>query len=445
MATSVRTATATTAAKGVPLRDNNSTGGSTFMDSCPTSDPAVPPGGSFPIIGSSAQGSKGDGARGGGGSPLVGGGGGGKPSAGRRSVKSALKSFNKNLKGFVNGRTNWRELAIRDAKLPKDAHCRSADVSRAGPDPDKPLFPGVPTAVTDIKRAISDSDLSSRHLPAPLRASARSLKGRKHPEQENQDEFFSVPNLFERYSSKDGESPPRQTGAVALFGVFDGHDGSRCSAFVSRHLPANVATSSAWARLRECSQDRSTSLGVAAAGVVDEASLSDAALAYSTTTNVTNRSNDDHTATDGGADIHSSSGRLHGRRNRENSGDGELLPEVMREALLDGFRATDRSFNELATASSKDNSGTTAVVAMVCGPWVVFANLGDSEGLFYNDNYWVGRSEAYIARTKVCWHAAGTEQKSDVHTSSGTRIASLASSVELFTFISWGECTYCVS
>lgn len=275
--------------------------------------------------------------------------------AGRSSFTGAIQA----LKGYVGRRG--------DAKLSKDTECRSVDVSRAGPNPANPLFPSFSV---DIKRANSESDLSGRARRASmLRSSTRSLKGRKHPERENQDEFFSVPDLFQLHPNSAPPPPQATFGPVGIFGVCDGHGGGRCSAFVSKHLPVHLAASSAWARLSDPSTSACGGNGHACAA-----------------------------STDG--DI-----RPCCRNSDRTGGEGEgalpLVPKVMREALVDGFRRTDGAFSKFAEAH-KDNSGSTAVVAMVCNPWVVIANVGDSSALFYNDNAWVARNGAKSARTKVC-------------------------------------------
>lgn len=259
-----------------------------------------------------------------------------------------------------------------DTKLSKDAACRSVDVSRAGPNPINPFFPN---SATDVKRTHSDSDLSARiRRPPTLRSSARSLKGRKHSERENQDEFFRVPDLFENDRVHSATAPPAAFGAVGVFGVCDGHGGGACSAFVAKEVSAHIAASSAWAQLRIDATPAASDGG-------------------------------------GGGGADGNIGQRCWKGNPTARGDGGVcflppLPRVMREALLDGFCRTEKAFNEFAD-THKDNSGSTAVVAMVCDSWVVIANVGDSSGLFYNENAWVARNGERSVQTKVCTAGGG--------------------------------------
>lgn len=214
-----------------------------------------------------------------------------------------------------------------------------------------------------MRKCSSDSDLSELVFDTAAFSDARSLKGRTHEGKSNEDAFFCVQDLF---SSTPAPAPPAAIGAVGAFGVFDGHGGASCADFVCRHLPRAIANSPAWARLGSSAcegeaQEPTRRLASAAVNslVVPATSM---------------------------------------RRHHHN---GDLLKEVMTEAVLDGFRSTQESFMELARTSG-DDSGSTAVVSLLCGRQVVIANLGDSEGMFHNDNTFVELRGAYTARTKVC-------------------------------------------
>ena len=163
-------------------------------------------------------------------------------------------------------------------------------------------------------------------------------------------------------------------GKVGLYGAFDGHGGSSCASFVSRNLPQGVKNSPAWARL------------------------------------LAGHDHDDITTPDRGEDAEEKStgyresqqaAQQIGGAAHDGGGGGfdDLLVGVMREAVQDGFRSTQEAFAR-HTRPGK-NSGSTATVAIVCGRQVVIANLGDSGGLFHNDQDTMG-GDSLTAKTEVC-------------------------------------------
>lgn len=161
-------------------------------------------------------------------------------------------------------------------------------------------------------------------------------------------------------------------GKVGLYGAFDGHGGSSCANFVSQNLPQAVKSSPAWARLAVRDHDITTS---------DHTREGSEGIAEA-------RPEDRPVGPGGG-----------GARGGGGGGSlDDLLVGVMKEAILDGFRSTQEAFAREAR-HGKD-SGSTAIVAIVCGRHVVIANLGDSGGLFHNDQDTLG-GESLTAKTQV--------------------------------------------
>lgn len=332
--------------------------------------------------------------------------------------RNTLTGAFKTLKAFVGRRG--------DAKLSKDAAgCRSMDVSRAGPS--------ASFSVDDInmKRTTSDGDLSmtaraahvimdgSNSKPVVcLRSTARSLKGWKHSDKGNEDEFLRVDDLFVAHADVAKHPPPDGFGPVSIYGVFDGHGGQICSSFVSTSLAPSIVRSPAWERLWSaegdgydgtCSRSRSGSNSSNSSSNSNSGRHARENRNREKKGNVAPpRNGSDHTPIAASTAYRppadrSISNKNHSNGRRSSAEVGERLrEEVMRQALIDGFRVTQDKFAEQAKAKGR-NSGSTAVVALVFGRQVVMANLGDSEALFYNDNAWVEREGAYSARTKVAW------------------------------------------
>lgn len=247
----------------------------------------------------------------------------------------------------------WRNQARGPAK------CRSLDASLAGPN--------------DLRRNNSEGDLIAALLRGDtrfrLRSSGRSHKGRKHDEGDNEDTFFFIDNLYgDQHSVGVHNPPPATIGPVSLYGVFDGHGGRACSDLVSEFLPTAVAESSAWEELNVPRRN---------------GTLQTREENMRATTTLLDLKEDVLTLPDGDSQ----------------PVDDQLLEEVMKKALLDGFRKVDERF--MAWARQVGNSsGSTAVVALVCRQHVVMANLGDSGGALYRQNTWVEDPEP-VEHTKV--------------------------------------------
>lgn len=217
--------------------------------------------------------------------------------------------------------------------------------------------------------AVSETDLENISeldaLGMVLRSSARSLKGRKHSEGDNEDSFFNFDDLLaSRQSAATTVPSPEHIGPVSLYGVFDGHGGNRCSTILKKFIPEAVATSSEWRQLGNCVAGEGSEPG----------------------------------------DASSSASEVGGEL------DNSQLQRVMEAVLLDAFRRADEHFMELARAR-EDLSGSTAVVAMICQRKVMIANLGDSGGLFYSQTtHGNGDGEGYVARTQVRFLCATVEK-----------------------------------
>lgn len=187
----------------------------------------------------------------------------------------------------------------------------------------------------------------------------RSLKGRKDRSKANEDDFFAIEDIF-AYRGVPGlvsrlrRPADLEGGMVGAFGVFDGHGGRSCSAYVARNLPCAIANSPAWSTLNTCG-DSSVCTGK------DEPAQEFI---------------DDET----------------------NSMEPQRLQEAMIQAMLDGFRRVQDEFAEFARRIGK-TSGSTAVVALVCGRRVVVGNLGDSVAMFCDDT--AAHGEAHTFLTKV--------------------------------------------
>lgn len=246
-----------------------------------------------------------------------------------------------------------------------------------------------------------------RRTDTNVRSGGRSLKGRRYEGKVNEDRLFAIDDLFggdataaaaeaaaATYSAPpgiaaaaavaaaaaaasaaaadaaDAAAAAAVVGKVGAYGVFDGHGGSTCSDFVCCRLPSAIASSTAWARLDPC-----------------------------------------RTIADESGRRHCREGRAHNEndpmtlpcgapRHIKNSLSDEfedLMGAVMEEAMLDGFRKTQRDFAGYAEERG-DLSGCTAVVALVCMGRLVLANLGDSEGLFHSNLMFGG---SHTTRTEV--------------------------------------------
>ena len=168
-------------------------------------------------------------------------------------------------------------------------------------------------------------------------------------------------------------------GKVGLYGAFDGHGGFSCANFVSENLPHGIKSSPAWARLAVRNHDD----------------------------NITTASDHTEDNPEGEAAAHPENqpvardAQAYGGGGGGGGGGGDLddtLVGVMKEAILDGFRSTQEAFARQARPGN--DSGSTAIVAVVCGRHVVIANLGDSGGLFHNDQDTLGGG-SLTARTEV--------------------------------------------
>eukprot|EP00752_Nemacystus_decipiens_P007302 g6533.t1 len=260
------------------------------------------------------------------------------------------------------------------------------------------------------------------------RSAGRTVKGRKHEDKANEDRFFVHDDILAR-----GALPPSPSsqplpavggaaaagggaaaaggpaggaeaeqglarvsaivGKVGLYGAFDGHGGSgRCASIVSQHLPHGVKNSPAWARL-------------AAVGDHEDMIITEG--------ETTTRPQDRPVAQRGGG---GGGAREEGARD-DGGGDGSggdggggaldhLVVGVMKEAILDGFRSAQETF--ALRSHPYHSSGSTATVAIVCGRHVVIANLGDSGGLFHNDQDTLGRGPL-TAKTE--FHNASNERE----------------------------------
>lgn len=240
----------------------------------------------------------------------------------------------------------------------------SLDASRAG--------------LSNVKTFASEGDLAAVVLGYESRmtlwSSARSIKGRHHAEGFNQDRVFYIDDLFSSRHAMDVTAPSHETaGIVSLYGVFDGHGGHTCSETVASFLPRAVASSPAWRRIPPRWGSPSGGSGGQEGSLNENVRLPPAF--------------DPELLELAETDPHDL--------------DDSLLLEVMEEAIRDGFRCTSEYFTDLARRVG-NNSGSTAIVAMVCQRHLVMANLGDSGGLFYAENKTLGGNhEVHIARTEV--------------------------------------------
>lgn len=235
--------------------------------------------------------------------------------------------------------------------------------------------------VISTKRRNSEGDFAQvDELQSAFCSGARSLKGRKYVDKSNEDTFIAIGDLFATVAAEAPPSPPpsprpQDIGKIGVFGVFDGHGGASCSAFVARNLPAAIANSGAWARLTMGSTSSSTGAKMMSRNN---------AFAMSACNSPSRPS----AAADKDFQC--------------------LVKDVMQEAIVDAFQSTQTRFEAFAR-SHRDDSGSTAVVAMVWQGWVVIANLGDSGALFHNDNMFVELGRSYTARTEVCTVYHGTD------------------------------------
>lgn len=259
------------------------------------------------------------------------------PNSPYRSVCRHWKSFGRRTIGRLKGMIGIGEGAAKIAAVSQRHRRHSTSV--------RTMRRGK-TMDKNGEHHSSDRDLKGAASGSVLLSGGRSVKGMNRPDKNNEDEFFQFDDLFNAMCvpSPDGIEK------LGAFGVFDGHGGASCSSFVCRHLPVEVARSPEWKRLAPVDIDSCKGEPMSAI--------------------INSRSSD------------------------------ELLSDVMRGALLDGFRKTQEKFLEFANARGKD-SGSTAVVALVCGREVVIANLGDSEALFCDNCTPEGNSKPIIARTQV--------------------------------------------
>lgn len=231
------------------------------------------------------------------------------------------------------------------------------------------------SSVISPKRRNSEGDFAQvDELQSAFCSGVRSLKGRKYIDKSNEDTFIAIGDLFATVAADAPPSPPtsprpQDIGKIGVFGVFDGHGGASCSAFVARSLPAAIANSGAWARL--------TSMGSTSTSNGDKMRSRNNAFVMSASNSPLRPS----AAAE--EDFHC------------------LVKDVMQEAIVDAFQSTQARFEAFA-GRHRDDSGSTAVVAMVWQGWVVIANLGDSGALFHNDQMFVELGGSYTARTEVC-------------------------------------------
>lgn len=154
-------------------------------------------------------------------------------------------------------------------------------------------------------------------------------------------------------------------GKVGLYGVFDGHGGSKCASFVSANLPQGIKNSPAWACVAIRDDDNITPTTPKDGGLRER-----------------QRQHEGGEDTEGEVSARPEN-RPAAVAARGDDGLDDLLAGVMAEAILDGFRSTQEAFARRAPPGQ--SSGSTAIVAMVCRRQVIIANLGDSGGLFHND------------------------------------------------------------
>lgn len=278
------------------------------------------------------------------------------PNSPHRLVCCQWKSFGRRTLGRVKAMIGLEGGAAKIAAASQRRQVRPTSVRNMRRGQPIPNEKDTKKMGENGARHSSDSDPQGAAIGSVLVSGAHSLKGMNRPDKTNEDELFHFDDLF----CATCVPQPNGLGKLGAFGVFDGHGGASCSSFVCRHLPVEVARSPEWRRLAVPGAVLGTPVGIDSPKREPPSSTA-AAM---------------------------------------NSGSDELLSDVMRGALLDGFRRTQEKFLEFANARGKD-SGSTAVVALVCGGEVVIANLGDSEALFC-DNFTLGENgEPIIARTQV--------------------------------------------
>lgn len=206
--------------------------------------------------------------------------------------------------------------------------------------------------------ADNSKQASDRTRPRELAftSAARSLKGIKHDTWYNEDYVLCTDDLFGSGLAKNAAPAPylEELGKVGLYGVFDGHQGRSCAEFVSKNLADAVASYSGWLTLRP-KNDCNTGTSSGQDTKKDELIPPRSSPAY------------------GGADTASP---------EEASNFDVILTGVMKQAICYGFRKIQEDFEGLTEPDN--NSGSCAVVALVCRHQVVIANLGDSEARCYS-------------------------------------------------------------
>ncbi|CAM9850561.1 unnamed protein product, partial [Choristocarpus tenellus] len=203
--------------------------------------------------------------------------------------------------------------------------------------------------------------------------STRSIRGLKHFESWNEDAFKVTHDLF----GEGVAQRPTSLGKVGLFAVFDGHGGRACSNFAADVITLEVARSPAWGQLAVFDDSH----GGSAYGDGDN----DIYDYFADTDDEDGRDDADPMPTE-------SPSIAETRR--------ELLKSVMVQALEDGFRMTELAFEEREKELEGD-SGSTALVALICSDWLVIANIGDSGAMYYNDGDIEDDGGPKIVHTKV--------------------------------------------
>ncbi|CAM9478819.1 unnamed protein product [Choristocarpus tenellus] len=212
------------------------------------------------------------------------------------------------------------------------------------------------TASKMRRKHISESDLRPWDADC-WTVSTRSIRGFRHSATWNEDAFKVTNDLF---GEEGAPQRPPSIGKVGLYAVFDGHGGRACSHFAADVIALAVARSPAWAQL------------------TDHDNSHDQSAYRNCGEDIFDLFTDSYG--DGKKDttpMPIQSPLITERRQ-------EFLKSVMVQVLEDGFRMTELAF-ELQEKRLLGNSGSTAVVALICSGWLVIANLGDAGGMYYND------------------------------------------------------------
>ncbi|CAM9383995.1 unnamed protein product [Discosporangium mesarthrocarpum] len=167
--------------------------------------------------------------------------------------------------------------------------------------------------------------------------STRSIRGFMHSARWNEDAFTVTQDLF---AIEGAPNRPPLLGKVGLFAVFDGHGGRECSDFIASVMPAAVVQSPAWEKVRLIMRGGEEFV-------------------------------DDNDTTAFCPSI-----PFNGDRE-------ELLRSVLIQALEDGFRTAEVTFEEYSSGTGL-TCGSTGVVALMCDNWLAIANVGDSGALYFN-------------------------------------------------------------